>query len=276
LALNGILRYITDYVDGEQCKLFVTLEQSTTTKVMGIEQLMELLRQLLTHSDQSDLESFCATIVPLLCRQLYTQLRCENFSDLSDIGRVFTSELMRLWIMLGMVNGDRILKKLCSAENPSSTELCVRMAYIFMTLLSHLGKTIGVGEAIGEQDRAVRQKLLNGTITAVGHFANIDEWCQVLTTLGWQRSVVLQLCSLPLAYFADRKLMEILLPSLISCCYRNAKAMDLLKQELSPTILITFIEENERSPADCPRAMEFSKRFPKKQWLEAREFFARS
>lgn len=52
-----------------------------------------------------------------------------------------------------------------------------------------------------------------------------------------------QLCSLPFEYFSDNRLMMILFPTLIVCCFNNDDNLNILKQEMSTVMLTKFIEK---------------------------------
>lgn len=60
--------------------------------------------------------------------------------------------------------------------------------------------------------------------------------------LGWQRSLLMQLASLPLGYFSNRDLMAILMPTLIAICYQNPMAIDLIRPSLSAKTFAIYLE----------------------------------
>jgi len=66
--------------------------------------------------------------------------------------------------------------------------------------------------------------------------------CQVIIQSGQPPTVLQQLCSLPFAYFSDARLMNILFPTLVSCCYLVDRNREILQQELSCALLANFIE----------------------------------
>ena len=59
---------------------------------------------------------------------------------------------------------------------------------------------------------------------------------------GHQPTVLQQLCLLPFQYFSDPALVDILFPTLISCCYKNAENSAILEQEMSCELLAHFLE----------------------------------
>jgi hypothetical protein len=69
---------------------------------------------------------------------------------------------------------------------------------------------------------------------------------QVIIQSGQPPTVLQQLCSLPFQYFSDARLMSILFPSLVSCCFRVERNREILEQELSCALLANFIEVGVR------------------------------
>lgn len=58
------------------------------------------------------------------------------------------------------------------------------------------------------------KELLHETILLIGYFCMHNEKNQVLLCRG-ENTIIQKLCGLPIAYFHDKKLKEILFPSLI-------------------------------------------------------------
>ena len=61
--------------------------------------------------------------------------------------------------------------------------------------------------------------------------------------LGTPPTILQQLCNLPFKYFSDKRLMEILYPTLICCCYENEKNKSVLTTEISSDLLANYIDE---------------------------------
>ena len=59
---------------------------------------------------------------------------------------------------------------------------------------------------------------------------------------GQSPTILQQLCSLPFQYFSDPKLVTILYPCLIACCYDCDRNKVILEQELSCDLLANFLE----------------------------------
>ncbi|KAI8495971.1 hypothetical protein Bbelb_263870 [Branchiostoma belcheri] len=86
------------------------------------------------------------------------------------------------------------------------------------------------------------QDLLHEVILIVGYFTALNSDNQVIVQSGRTPTVLQQLCALPFQYFSDPQLVAILFPTLISCCYQNEQNRKILQQEISSSLLATFIE----------------------------------
>ena len=67
---------------------------------------------------------------------------------------------------------------------------------------------------------------------------------QAIIQSGQPPTVLQQLCQLPFHYFSDPRLINVLFPTLISCCYNCQANREMLEQELSCDLLANFIEVN--------------------------------
>ncbi|KAH7642290.1 S phase cyclin A-associated protein in the endoplasmic reticulum [Dermatophagoides farinae] len=129
--------------------------------------------------------------------------------------------------------------------------------------------------------------LLNEVILLIGNFVVLNNDNQTLLQSGQRPTVVQQLCSLPFDYFSDNRLKQILFPTLIVCCYNNNDNLNILKQEMSTTMLSKFIDQeivnNQLDQLDSDRRenniiskkWSLTIRFPKHKWIEAKSYFER-
>ncbi|KAJ6220990.1 hypothetical protein RDWZM_006802 [Blomia tropicalis] len=126
-------------------------------------------------------------------------------------------------------------------------------------------------------------ELLHEVIVLIGNFVVLNTDNQNLLQLGQRPTVVQQLCSLPFEYFSEPTLVQILFPTLIVCCFKNEDNMNVLKQEMSTSMLSSFIEqtivrsqmeqlENENKNRSIEK-WSLSIRFPKSKWSEAKFYF---
>lgn len=129
--------------------------------------------------------------------------------------------------------------------------------------------------------------LLHEVILLVGYFTVANEDNQAIIQSGSKPTILEQLCLFPFEYFSECKLSKILLPTLISCCYKNKENRLILEQEVSPSILSTFIEETLIDSQvkqinfqgivlmiDVDGRWDLAVRFPKNQWLQAIKYFS--
>uniref|UniRef100_A0A914XVD8 Uncharacterized protein n=1 Tax=Plectus sambesii TaxID=2011161 RepID=A0A914XVD8_9BILA len=199
---------------------------------------------------------------------LYRLLCIENVSydrstpaELSSQLLHIVNQTLRLFNTLALV--DKTLLEDCLKDE----EMVVMLTHSFAVLLTWLCRMT---------DMDAMDLLLPRLLVAVGHFAAVSQRAQALTVLGGQHSIVQQLCVLPFRYFSDPALMRLLFPTLIACCFRRPTAVSLLKQELSPKLLSTFITEQSSSieaQSTTVDAPAFANRFSKKLWPEAILFF---
>lgn len=124
--------------------------------------------------------------------------------------------------------------------------------------------------------------LLNQVVLLVGHFAVLSPDNQAVIQSGEQPTLLQLLCTLPFEYFSNPELTQVLLPTLVCCCFRNEHNRTILEQELSPVLLANFVEEclldlhcgKKRADGDDWWSLE--SRFPKNKWTAAKAFFSDS
>uniref|UniRef100_A0A3P8VJJ2 S-phase cyclin A-associated protein in the ER n=1 Tax=Cynoglossus semilaevis TaxID=244447 RepID=A0A3P8VJJ2_CYNSE len=131
------------------------------------------------------------------------------------------------------------------------------------------------------------EELLHEVIICVGYFTVNHAGNQVIVQSGRQPSVLQKLCQLPFPYFSQQHLVQVLFPSLISGCYNNSQNKIILQQEMSCTLLATFIQVNtgpwsgsvdllkqSHQLFSAPQYYsDMSYRFPRDQWDSALQFF---
>jgi hypothetical protein len=128
-------------------------------------------------------------------------------------------------------------------------------------------------------------ELLNEIILLLGYFTVLNDNNQIKIELGTPPTILQQLCNLPFNYFADKRLIDILFPTLISFCFINEKNTIVLTSELSSQMLANFIDEKMTIECDNHRDKQedyknkmnkfsFKKRFPFRLWTEAKDYFS--
>jgi len=88
----------------------------------------------------------------------------------------------------------------------------------------------------------LKNELMNEIILLLGNFAYLNKDNQLLLMSGRQPSIIEQLVALPFDYFARQRLKLVLMPTLISCAYQNDQICALICQEMSLSMLTSFIE----------------------------------
>ena len=95
-------------------------------------------------------------------------------------------------------------------------------------------------------------ELLHEILLLLGYFTVLNNENQTKIELGTSPTIIQQLCNLPFNYFSDLKLISILFPTLICCCFNNEKNKSVLKSEMSTDMLANFISKkiNEKCASD--------------------------
>ncbi|CAF1103729.1 unnamed protein product, partial [Brachionus calyciflorus] len=124
------------------------------------------------------------------------------------------------------------------------------------------------------------EELLHEVILLIGYFTVLNSDNQLKIELGTPPTILQQLCNLSFNYFSDRRLISVLFPTLICCCYNNEKNKSVLTNELSPDMLVNFIQETCDKKDDKKEVLfleekfDFERRFPSKLWQSAINYFA--
>uniref|UniRef100_A0A915PZV2 Ataxin-10 domain-containing protein n=1 Tax=Setaria digitata TaxID=48799 RepID=A0A915PZV2_9BILA len=168
-----------------------------------------------------------------------------------DVTQLLTTSLFQLWFLLLKREPSEAIKCL------EDSGLCLRLVHITMTMVAQTEKI-----ASSNAEKRARN-FLHFLIEVIGYFATASERTKMFCILGWQRSLLMQLVSLPLGYFSNRELMAVLMPTLIAICYQNPIAIDLIKPSLSAKTFAIYLEaaQDEQFPEPA--------RFPKKFWPDA-------
>ncbi|XP_049270132.1 S phase cyclin A-associated protein in the endoplasmic reticulum-like [Rhipicephalus sanguineus] len=84
--------------------------------------------------------------------------------------------------------------------------------------------------------------LLHQVVLLIGHFAVLSLDNQAVIQSGEQPTLLQLLCTLPFEYFSNPELTQVLLPTLVCCCFNNEHNRTVLEKELSPVLLANFVE----------------------------------
>ncbi|XP_003745920.1 S phase cyclin A-associated protein in the endoplasmic reticulum [Galendromus occidentalis] len=203
---------------------------------------------------------------------LYSTLLCQHKDDNNTPCRMSANHVE---ISLAAC---RFLNQVASASLTSFQEILGRegislqIRHIASYLLWYCSHHTGSGE---------EKELLHQVLLLVGFFAVNNRDNQNVIHTGGQPTVLQLLCKLPFDYFCDNELRDIFMPTLLACCCFNEQNTLLLCEEISPLMLLTYLEEklneNEtasKSASESVRA--FSKRFPASLWPRALEFLRKT
>lgn len=122
--------------------------------------------------------------------------------------------------------------------------------------------------------------LLHQVVLLIGHFAVLSLDNQAVIQSGEQPTLLQLLCTLPFEYFSNPELTQVLLPTLVCCCFNNEHNRTVLEKELSPVLLANFVEEClldlhcGKKQKDGDDWWSLETRFPKNKWTAAKAFFS--
>ncbi len=86
------------------------------------------------------------------------------------------------------------------------------------------------------------KELLHETILLINYISLLNEKFQNILAKG-EVTLIQRMCSLPFSYFCEKKLKEILFPTLISISYKNERNVEILSKEINLELLILFLKE---------------------------------
>lgn len=126
--------------------------------------------------------------------------------------------------------------------------------------------------------------LLHEVILSIGYFTMLNNENQMFLQSGRGPTLIQQLCTLPFGYFSDPKLKSILFPTLICTSFNNIDNKRIIAQEVSPTLLAIYIEENMKkekcdiqlSVKEIYERSHLQLRYPSSHWEEAKIYFNES
>jgi hypothetical protein len=98
------------------------------------------------------------------------------------------------------------------------------------------------------------KELLHETLIAIGYFSLQNEKGQQILFKGEQPILTIMCNNVPFTYFMDKKLKEILFPTLIAASYRSERALAIMNQEIDLNMLIKYLNENTKE--ELPKIVE--------------------
>lgn len=97
------------------------------------------------------------------------------------------------------------------------------------------------------------KELLHEAILLVGYFGFQNEKNQQVLCKG-ETTLLQKLCNLPFPYFCDKKLKEILFPTLVQISYKNDRSLAIINQEISIEHIVDFLQMNLKD--ELPKIVE--------------------
>jgi hypothetical protein len=76
----------------------------------------------------------------------------------------------------------------------------------------------------------------------INYISLLNEKNQSIFSRG-EVTIIQRICALPFSYFCDKKLKDILLPSLISLSYENERNTEIINKEINLDLIIIFLKE---------------------------------
>jgi len=131
--------------------------------------------------------------------------------------------------------------------------------HIFGSLLSTCNRHLAVGLDLAPKRKEVTV-LVHEMVLLVGFYAVENEANQASLSYG-TRSIITQLCDLPLGYFMHQHLQAVLFPTLIAATHGCERNYRILTQELSLTFLADFLQSGGLPTALSEGLGEDSERF---------------
>jgi hypothetical protein len=86
------------------------------------------------------------------------------------------------------------------------------------------------------------KELLHETILMINYATLLNEKIQNILSRG-ETTLLQKICLLPFQYFCDKKLKDILFPSLVTISYRNDRNVEILNKEINLEMLTLFLKE---------------------------------
>ncbi|KAI1721735.1 S phase cyclin a-associated protein in the endoplasmic reticulum domain-containing protein [Ditylenchus destructor] len=170
--------------------------------------------------------------------------------------------------------------RVCSSDNSEHIAeaifkvddcIALRLNHLFQCIISHCIKELSNSAELSQERR-----LLGQAIHAVGYFASISRKTQLMCVLGWQRSIVMQLCTaIPFDYIQRAELRSMLMPTLVSILYNNLPGVNVIRNEFDLNWLITYLKEatSDDRNSNNTNYFAFSQMLNPDRWQNALHFF---
>ena len=92
-------------------------------------------------------------------------------------------------------------------------------------------------------DNDETKEILHESLLMIGYISLLEPKLQLQLLKGSESTLIQKIFSLPFNYFFDKKLKEILMPSIISMTYENKVAMEIINKEVNLSIFTIYLKE---------------------------------
>lgn len=199
------------------------------TELFGVLQMIATL--LLTHSEQFKTSLY--NILEYSDENPVTKVMPQTFLSISIISMKILNNTMRMDV------------KFVQQFLVKNEFLCDKLYHLMNYLLVYCHENYEKSEDTKE--------LLHETLLFIGYLCLDNEKTQKILQLG-EKTLMQKLCNLPFPYFTDKKMKEILFPTLIQASYMNDRCVAIMNQEMAFEPLIKFLQDNMKE--ELPRIME--------------------
>jgi len=119
-----------------------------------------------------------------------------------------------------------------------------------------------------------KEEFFAEVVVLMGFYAQCNEHHQESLNWGRAPTPLMRLCIAPFSYFSSPVGRSILFPTLLSICFNNTRALNVIREELDPELLSVFLRtRSTQVGAGRTEAVNQSYRFPQRLWSQAATFF---
>lgn len=167
------------------------------------------------------------------------------------------------------------LSDLRVAQDLSVEDIQITLFHLVDRMLAVMTPLLGNRRSNSGTEECLRQ-----LIVYLGYLSLGQPAIQERLSYGRPPTVLVRLCALPMRFFSDSNDKAILLPTLIAAVYGNDVNKKILFDELSPTLLISYLEKHLQALEKCTTDKEplpadtraLSLRLPAGMWAEIIKF----
>lgn len=138
------------------------------------------------------------------------------------------------------------LSDLRIAQDLSVEDVQITLFHVVERILAVITPLLGNKRSRSEAEECLRQ-----LIVYLGYLSLGQPLIQQRLSCGRPPTVLMRLCSLPMRFFSDNNDKAVLLPTLIASIHANDVNKRILLGELSPALLVGYLEKHQRVLDQC-------------------------